>query len=109
LLAGCAIKPAPAPFPPPIPQTTSETFALVEEVPADSKPPTHVVLSWSYPTISDAIVFNVYSHTNLHVPIRFWPKILTVKTTETTLPLELGSRFFYVTASNETTRLESLK
>src|SRR6476646_3020510 len=70
-------------------------------------PPKTLLLKWDYTQVSPDIVFNVYSTTNLGVPIKKWTRYTNVTTTSCVVQVQPGNRFFAVTASNTVSRLES--
>ena len=65
-----------------------------------------VTLNWSYPQNSQ-IVFNVYQTTNLAISMRNWTLVTNVVQRSCVLPVQSGSHFFIVAASNTVTKLES--
>lgn len=63
-----------------------------------------VTLAWDYPTneLSTNLLFKVYSHTNITVPLTNWTVLTNVVGTNlnVAIPMNAQQRFFYVTASN---------
>jgi hypothetical protein len=70
-------------------------------------PPGTLTLTWRYSQISTDIVFKVYSTTNLGTPISKWPVYTNLTSRSCVIPVLPGNRFFAVSASNITTRVES--
>ncbi len=63
---------------------------------------TSVMLVWDYPVSEvPSVVFNVYSSTNLSVPMSSWPFVTNSAVTNAIVGVSPGSTFWYVTASNE--------
>lgn len=63
-----------------------------------------ITLYWTYPQseLSTNLTFNIYSSTDVGVPVPSWPLFTNVSglSTNITVPLTPQARFFYVTASN---------
>jgi len=70
-----------------------------------STPAASLALKWNYADRTD-ILFNIYSHTNAGAPAP-WPLYATTPDTNFQFSVSDPSRFFYVTASNTVTKLES--
>ena len=69
--------------------------------------PKILILKWKYSQVSTDTVFNVYSTTNLAVPMAKWPIYTNVTVRSWMTPIYPGKRFFAVKASNTTLRTES--
>ena len=71
-------------------------------------PPKKVTLKWNYPNTANTI-FTVYHTTNLTVPPKKWSFVTNTTTRSVVLPVAagVGRHYYFVTASNTVTRLES--
>lgn len=76
--------------------------------PPPNPPPKTVTLTWDYPDVEPGtITFNVYATTDITVPVSQWTILTNVAETSCSIPMDLDACFFFVTASNVVTGLES--
>jgi hypothetical protein len=69
--------------------------------------PKNFVLKWNYSQVSTNIIYNVYSSTNLALPMGKWPLYTNVTGKSWVTPIYPGNRFFAVKASNTVLRTQS--
>lgn len=68
----------------------------------------NIVISWSYPTTTSNIVFNVYATNNINAPLKSWPRVATTPNLFWTDHVMLGVlRFYAVKAMDATWGIES--
>lgn len=69
---------------------------------AFAQPRSAATLSWDYPTNELASVrFNLYSSTNVALPVSTWPLLTNVSGTNVVVQINPGQCFYFCTASNE--------
>jgi len=61
----------------------------------------HIKLYWDYPANElTNVTFNVYSTTNIALPLTNWLVMTNVNSTNVVLDITPGQRYFYATATN---------